>query len=244
MKIKRTLKNNFGFTLIELLVTVAILAVLIILALIAWQNHLNQARDAQRKSDLERISIAFENYYNDKECFPAEDILQICGGDSLNPYLNIIPCDPVYILPYCYIHDPNDTCGQSYKILAPLKAASDSIIEKLLCNGGLYCGYEPNCAASISPPAGSDYGGFNYGVTSGNVQLYNPDAGSSPSPSSSPLPSPTSQTWACTKGDVGAGSPGECNSYSDPIESGCNVWYYTDDCDSECTLDPTNWCLE
>lgn len=239
--LKKIRKQRSGFTLIELLITIAILATLIILSLMAWQKHLDQAHDAQRKSDLKKISIAFENYYNDKECFPEETILQACGDDSLNPYLNKIPCDPVYNLPYCYIHDPNDSCGQSYKILAPLKTTDDPIIEKLLCHGDLYCGYETNCDTLINPPTGSDYSGFNYGVTSGNLQLYNPDASPppnlspSPSPSISPSPSsPSGLTWACD-------SRGNCNSYDDPVGAGCPIWYEDDQCSNACN-EPSNWC--
>ncbi len=231
-----TLKKS-GFTLIEFLITIAILAVLMVMTFIGWRNHINQARDAERKADLEKIKIAFENYYNDQECFPAEDILQTCDGDSLNPYLEGIPCDPVFDLPYCYIHDPDNTCGQSYKILAPLKSKNDPIIEKLLCHGELYCGYEANCQTLINPPANADYSGFNYGVTSRNVQLYNPDASPMPSPSPSVSPSPTpptGPTWACDKN-------GLCNSYDDPIDAGCPIWWDVGDCNNEC-INPSNWC--
>jgi len=207
---------------------------LMILSVMAWQNRINQARDAQRKSDLEKISIAFENYYNDNGCFPDEDILQICRGDSLNPYLSSIPCDPTHDLPYCYIHDPDDTCGQTYKVLAPLKSTTDPIIEKLFCHGDLYCGYEPNCEALISPPAISDYSCLNYGVTSTNIQLYNPDASPMPDPSSSPLPSPSGDIYACD-------NTGLCNSYGDPEGAGCPIWWEDIACEGGCT-NPANWC--
>jgi len=35
----------------------------------------NKARDAQRKKDLGRIKIAFEEYYNDKGCYPGQDFM-------------------------------------------------------------------------------------------------------------------------------------------------------------------------
>lgn len=219
-----------GFTLIELLITVAVLAVLMIMLLIAWRGQINRARDAQRKADLEKIKIAFENYYNDKECFPDQDILQVCRGDALDPYLDKIPCDPVFDLPYCYIHDETNPCGQSYKILAPLKDSNDPIIEKLFCGGDLYCGYEPNCEALINPPAGASYEGFNYGVTSGNVQLFNPDASASPG----------AFNYACDNAGV-------CNSTGVPQLESCPTFHsYETICTVNCCLgdcsDPNNWC--
>ena len=252
----KTKKNYRGFTLIELLVTIAILGMLIILTSIAWRNQLNKARDAQRKADLERIKIAFEDYYNDKGCFPPENILQICNGNELNPYLQDIPCDPVFNLPYCYIHDEADSCGQSYKVLAPLKNSSDPIIKKLFCDDSdLYCGYEQNCASLINPPSGSDYSGFNYGVTSSNTQLYNPDAtppatpNPSTSPGSSPSPSPSASTGPVGNYNYACQPPtGNCNNYADPIDAGCPVWNAQDEvcstgdcCLGRCT-DTSNWC--
>ena len=235
MKRKNSFKNKFssdpGFTLIELLVTVAILAVLIIMLLIAWRGQIDKANDAKRKTDLERLKVAFEGYYNDKECYPDSTILDNCRSNDLSPYLNSIPCDPVFDLPYCYISDGSE-CSQSFKLLAPLANLYDPIIEKLLCNSGLYCGYETECA---QPDA--DYNSFNYGVTSSNIQLYNPDA--SPPPTSSPSPSPSSSPvmdgeFAC--------SSGICNSYADPIGAGCPITFYTSDCDGECS-NPDNWCV-
>lgn len=212
--------SSSGFTMIELLITIAILSVIIILALMSWKNQINKARDAQRKTDLERIRIAFENYYNDNDCFPEETILQTCGGDSLNPYLNNIPCDPIYNLPYCYIHDPDDACGQNFKLLAPLQNTSDPIIEKLLCDGILYCGQEGSCEINTSPPANSTYEGFNYCVTSSNIPL-------------------------CYSVGQNACNPlsGVCKSYADPVASGCPRTYDDDECDGQCA-DPDNWCAD
>ena len=230
-----------GFSLIELLVTIAVLAVLMVMLMIAFRGQINKAKDAQRKADLERLRVAFNDYYNDDQCYPVDTILDNCGGQELVPHLNEIPCDPVYELPYCYIAD-GSSCSQSFKLLAPLANTCDPIIEKLLCDTGIYCGYETEC-----DQGSSDYAGFNYGVTSGNVQLVNPDASAAPSssPSSSPSPS-ASPGFACTAGDVDEGEPGECNSYADPVGAGCGAYIWWEDryCNYECTIDPSNWCLE
>lgn len=238
------MKNKqLGFTIIELLITVAVLAVLMTMLLMAFRGQINKAKDMERKADLERLRIAFNDYYNDDQCYPVDTILDNCGGQELVPYLGEIPCDPVYKLPYCYIAD-GSSCSQSFKLLAPLTNSFDPIIKKLFCDTGIYCGYEPECDALINPPAGSDYTGFNYGVTSGNVQLANPDATPAPSTTPSPSPSATPGGFACSAGNVGGGIPGSCNSYADPEGAGCPDSWEASDCNSECTLDPTNWCLE
>src|SRR3990167_8966396 len=115
------MSSKRGFTLIELLIVIAILAILIIIAMMSWRLQVDKARDAQKKDDLHRISIAFEEYFSDNECYPPADILQNCQGDEFDPYLDKIPCDPTTGLPYCYITDlDNPSCFRSFKILTPL----------------------------------------------------------------------------------------------------------------------------
>ncbi|PJC43574.1 MAG: hypothetical protein CO039_03230, partial [Candidatus Pacebacteria bacterium CG_4_9_14_0_2_um_filter_34_50] len=100
--------KNRGFTLIEVLIVVAVLAILIIMALLLTPRQLEKARDGQRKSDLQKIKIAFEDYYNDNGCYPSADVLHNCGGVSpsdheLSPYLQNIPCDPKDQSYYLYL---------------------------------------------------------------------------------------------------------------------------------------------
>ena len=79
------LKKNSGLTLIELLVVIAILAVLILIGLISWRSQFDKAKDAARKDDLQRLSIALEEYFNDNDCYPPTGTLDTCGGDELSP---------------------------------------------------------------------------------------------------------------------------------------------------------------
>ncbi|MBD3279271.1 MAG: hypothetical protein GF390_01005, partial [Candidatus Pacebacteria bacterium] len=62
--------SQAGLTLIELLVIVTIIAVVLILLVLSIPRQLGRARDSQRKSDLEKIKVAFEDYYNDHHCYP------------------------------------------------------------------------------------------------------------------------------------------------------------------------------
>jgi len=56
-----------------------------------------RGRDAQRKKDLRRIKIAFEEYFNDKGIFPdpSWNTIDNCGSRTVfAPYLVPWPCDP------------------------------------------------------------------------------------------------------------------------------------------------------
>ena len=159
-------QSRAGLTLIELMVVMAILAILITMGWMAWQNQIAKARDADRKGDLHRIQVAFEDYYNDHNCYPPANILDQCGDNdpgNLKPYLEKIPCDPTTDLPYCYVYDSNDPEGQEFRLLAALENDSDSDIDNLGCAGAGFCNCNIQC-----DPFGS---GFNYGVCSTNITV-------------------------------------------------------------------------
>lgn len=217
-----------GFTLIEIMIVVAIVAILAIMAMFMMTNNLGKSRDGRRKTDLDRIKIAFEDYYGDKNTFPPSDILESCGGEGLRPYLSEIPCDPKQNKPYCYIYDA-DTNGQQYKVLASLEFASDPAIAALNCNNDdVYCGYEAECA-------GLGYGRFNYGVASSNLLVVNENISAMiPTPSPSPLPSTIPGAFACS-------NQGVCNSYSNPqgAPNFCPLTFANEtECDNYCPTSP------
>lgn len=230
-----------GFTLIELLIVLAILIVLILLGWFSWQNQVNKARDAQRKDHLERLSVAFEDYYNDHDCYPDSGIIDICQGNQLEPYLYGIPCDPVYNTPYCYIHDPDALdCGQNFKILSPLDNTTDPIITKLLCHGEEGCGYNPTCESATGTTAS-----FDYGVGSGNVPILNPDTSPPPVPSSQPATSPTPPPGEYTgPGQYGCQS-WTCNNYGSQAnaEAHCPLAFSNENCDNLCA-EPSYQCSD
>jgi len=152
-------KKNRAFTLIELLVVMAIL-ILMIIILIGILNPIalvNKARDSRRKKDLRRIGIAFEEYFNDKGCYPNDsspDYLlsylmekDSCDSSSIfGKWLKPWPCDPSGS-PYKIEVGYDLECPKWFRISAILENKSDAAI---------------NMAGVLS----TDY---NYAVTSGNI---------------------------------------------------------------------------
>jgi len=156
-------KRKRGLTIIELLVAIGVLVILLTLtAFIVGPTQLKKARDARRKSDLDRIKIALYDYYFDHECFPEEDGLPGCGenfGADGDPYLKNFPCDPYYKTPYVYtVRQGGGKCKQWFRIFTNLENTDDSIIDQIHCRTG--CGPDRNTCF------------YNYGVASTNTQIY------------------------------------------------------------------------
>lgn len=114
-----------GFTLMELLIVISLIAILLVAVIVVlnpWQQ-INKARDARRKHDLNILQKTFEDYYNDKGCYPLPEhvcfdaatatpicsisktvtskICHICGSEpnpsrfaEFSSYLATLPCDP------------------------------------------------------------------------------------------------------------------------------------------------------
>lgn len=148
-----------GVSLIEIMIVVAIL-LLLISVYFGVTGQLGKGRDAKRKDDLERIRVAFEDYFNDHGCYPNVDLLANCNGEELKPYLAKIPCDPVtneqyWSLAGTYVSG----CNAWYKVYTFLENVNDPAIGKL----------------GLSKTSGrwQTIGGesVNYGVSSPNVAV-------------------------------------------------------------------------
>lgn len=153
-----------GFTLVELLVviTIIILLALMMVGALDPAQLTGRARDSRRKKDIGRIKVAFEEYYNDKECYP--DRVQIeklsCGGKEFSPILNSWPCDPLGVgITYTIVVAPG-TCPQNYKIMTNLENKSDPQIPNgwYLPSNTTFYGDGTLTSKQI-----------NYGVSSGSV---------------------------------------------------------------------------
>ena len=131
--------SSSGFTLYEILLVMAILAILLIAALFGWRVQIAKARDAQRKSQMHNLRIAFQTYRDDNGCYPPEAEV-VCGSISLAPYLPEMPCDPVNEDPYIFKY-VLDSC-KTYHLYTKLEWELDTEINSSGCPDG--CG--PNNA--------------------------------------------------------------------------------------------------
>lgn len=203
-----------GFTLAELLIAVSIIILLMLIILISWKVQIDRSHDALRKKHLNDIKRAFEEYYNDKNCYPPLTILSNCNGPELQPYLQAIPCDPVSKLPYKYIPMDDSNLCYGYRVVTELGYTSDADIAMLGCNGVTGCGFGA---------------GYNYGISSGGpVAAPGFDPGALPTPTPLPLP-----------GSNACDPAGTCNSYGNPVppEKGCPITYA-----SNCTVNGVDQC--
>lgn len=78
-----------GFTLIEILVVITLIFVLAGIALIQYQNSVTRTREAVLKEDLFRLRDAIDQFYADKNKYPA-------SLDELvsEKYIRAVPVDP------------------------------------------------------------------------------------------------------------------------------------------------------
>ena len=123
-KLKRISKNKFsGFTLLEALITIAIIAILAGIVLVAVNpgRQLAQARNAQREMDLTSIQLAIIQYNLETKNWPeglSSDLNEICTENqnfATDGCVDLNPLVPQY-LPYLPI-DPMSESGTGYQIL-------------------------------------------------------------------------------------------------------------------------------
>jgi prepilin-type N-terminal cleavage/methylation domain-containing protein len=160
-------KRN-GFTLVELMIGITILVILMTIMVMTLNpgGILDKGNDARRKKDLERIKIAFEEYYNDKGCYPpAELIMQLMDSTNCNsqtifdPWLKPWPCDPEGV-PYYLSGDETASCSKWFKVLTNLANQQDKDIPNNWYNEG-NVGVERWSAQQV-----------NFGKSSTNINWY------------------------------------------------------------------------
>ena len=144
---RRVVKRNHSFTLIELLTVIAIIGILAAIIIISLDKVRGKARDARRKTDLETISKAIDQYGIDKGAYP---LMAGKRGDSCNltfwntdlytplkDYVSKLPTDPynatVGGLRYCYYYKHDLSTG-AYKIRAKLEQDTAAMQN----DGGIY----------------------------------------------------------------------------------------------------------
>lgn len=130
-----------GFTLVEMLIVMVII-IMLAMAMIGTLNPIalvGKANDATRKKDLARIKVAFEEYFNDRGCYPSDNDMVFpnllsslkdkrnCGTGVFSQWgITSWPCDPVTKQPYyIFVDTANNGCPSWYKILTNLDNKTD-----------------------------------------------------------------------------------------------------------------------
>jgi general secretion pathway protein G len=82
--------SSAGFTLIELLIVLALISVLASMAVVQYRNGVQHTREAVLRTDLFRMRDAIDQYYADKNKYPASLDSLVSDG-----YMRNIPEDPM-----------------------------------------------------------------------------------------------------------------------------------------------------
>lgn len=138
-----------GFTLIELLIVLAIIGVLTSFLLVNFIGVKARARDAQRKSNLQQMRVAFEQYRSDQGTYPPAP-LPACGSSLLSggtTYLQKIPCDPLNTGQFVYTYT---TTGTTYTLVTCLENVNDQQKDKV--NSSSYCSGTSNWSYTLTNP--------------------------------------------------------------------------------------------
>ncbi len=206
-------RKHSGFTMVELIIVMALVAIGIVILLGILPNQLSKSRDGRRKSDLSRIKNAFEEYYNDRNEYPPEDILLECDGTALAPYLSGIPCDPGTGEPYVYVPHPSSADpSKGFRVFAALENSADPVVTTLNCVGG--CGLLESYLPDGSNTTASSY---TYGVSQGVPVSFNDNEGNGVEP----IPGYRCGGTSCNVCDQGTSG---CiyTTLQECVDSGCN----------------------
>ncbi|HCR36396.1 hypothetical protein A2130_04225 [Candidatus Woesebacteria bacterium GWC2_33_12] len=216
-------KITKSFTLVEILVVIALIGGITIFSAVEIPAQMQKVRDAVRKTHIDTMKKAIDEYYQDSGCYP--QTIPTCKNSLILGDLVIkdnLPCDPKLKLSYTYVPEVSE-CPKWFQLYANLEYTSDSIIDRVGCRNG--CG--PICQ-------------FNYGAASSNQKLNPFCEQSSPSapgaPASEPSPSPDPDPEGSEIQLQYVCSPsGACEAYIDPALSGCPNVYLNDPlCQNAC----------
>lgn len=162
----------------EILIVLALIALIATAAIVLLDpiNQFNKAWDGRRKSELSELRKIFEDFYNDKQCYPKPSelcydaetkitddsyICHICGNSgttpNFSPYMTALPCDPQSPSKNYRYQTSDNSCPKWFRIFTRLSNTKDTAIDEVGCRTG--------CGVNSSPPNYS----YNYFVGSPNI---------------------------------------------------------------------------
>ncbi len=111
--------NKSGFTLVELLVVITIIAILSVIGITIFTGVQKNARDAQRRGDVDAISKAWEVHYS--QTTPNYPALQATWFSNQS-----IPRDPLTNVAYDYSGGAanESASGATYKVCATIESST------------------------------------------------------------------------------------------------------------------------
>lgn len=154
--------NRKGFSLLEILVVLAILSVLITFSITALTSVSRSGRDGRRKTDIEEVRTAIEQWRSDKGSYPVKittegttqnnSLDMSCSSvqgltDGANIYLNTSPKDPLCTTRRYYY----TTSGQDYTLAARLETGSDPTCQALTNQCGTNSADNLACNYCVGP---------------------------------------------------------------------------------------------
>ncbi|MFH1601378.1 MAG: prepilin-type N-terminal cleavage/methylation domain-containing protein [Candidatus Shapirobacteria bacterium] len=140
--VRPLIKNKLkGFTLTELLIVITIIGFLTTLLALAYVSQLKKARDAERKAQIQKIKIAFEDYFADWGCYPSDPaIFEHCGSKAFTPWLEKVYCDSLGNFYRVVVED--DECPDYYAIYTNIEYLKDHQLLANECYSGCVIGTE------------------------------------------------------------------------------------------------------
>jgi len=244
----KSLRSKQGISLQELLIVIAVLGILAFLGAAGYLTQLKKARDGKRRSDIQRMKVSFEDYFNDYGCYPVNASVfndsAFCGSDGFQPWLTTIPCDPLGE-PY-RVSVEETICPGWYAIYTQMEYVYDPQLEANECfSGCVVAGETYNYGSASDNITADQVAGSPEGPTATPTPTSlpaptatltpTPTIGSSPTPTATPGPPCSSSCYRLYIPDIGSPS---CNG---PLGQGetCNGGNcYTDNqCSPSCRID-------
>lgn len=149
-------KPHQGFTLIEVLIVVSIISLLSLSVIFAISKQKTKTEDVAMKADLGRLKTAFEDYYNDHNCYPPKEWFdgpEDINNEALKPYLDRMLYNKKTHLPY--VLEKDSTGCRWFKLYTTLNDPDDPQAVLL---------------RTTDPALGSTLG--NYGISSSNTIVH------------------------------------------------------------------------